>query len=264
MLTLPRGTYSGNILRAKSGGGVTACITQYNQEDYFDAMHCHENAHFSFMVQGGCIEEGKEARELVAGSVTYYTSGENHRVLKVAEASRRVNMEIDEKFFREHDVREEVTRLGAHKNPDAKLLMVKVYRELLLDEAISAPSIQMTLLELMNWAKKHNHQSADVRWARQIDEYLRSCPDERVSLPDLAKLADLHPVTLSKKFPQYFGCTLGEYKRKLKIEKSLHLVKSSTMSLTKIALECGFYDQNHFIRTFKALTGFLPLAYRKS
>jgi AraC family transcriptional regulator len=51
--------------------------------------------------------------------------------------------------------------------------------------------------------------------------------------------------------------------RRLKIEKSLYLLKDSSFSLTEIAAECGFSDQSHFIRTFKQLTGFLPNSYKK-
>lgn len=32
--------------------------------------------------------------------------------------------------------------------------------------------------------------------------------------------------------------------------------------LTSIALECGFYDQSHFIRTFKKITNTKPLEFR--
>jgi AraC family transcriptional regulator len=216
------------------------------------------------MVEGGCVEQKKEAFEIMPGNVTYYSPGEKHRVVKVVKASRRVNLELEQQFFRQFDLQDYEARKAVYRNPDAKFLMIKMYKELLGGDAISTVTIQMTLLQLISQTKAFDKVSRPEHWARRLDEYLRHCPDEHVSLRELAYMANLHPVTLSKKFPQYFNCTIGAYKRKLKIEKSLSLIKSSTLSLTEIALECGFFDQNHFIRTFKSATGFLPLAYRKS
>lgn len=87
--------------------------------------------------------------------------------------------------------------------------------------------------------------------------------NEVLSLQEIAGLVGAHPVTISKNFRKYFHCTLGTYQRRLKIEKSIDLIKNSTLSLSEIAFYCGFTDQSHFIRNFKELTGFLPKDYRK-
>jgi AraC-like DNA-binding protein len=55
---------------------------------------------------------------------------------------------------------------------------------------------------------------------------------------------------------------LGEYIRKLKIEKSLIFLHKND-SLSEIAFDCGFADQSHFIRCFKENIGITPLKYRK-
>jgi AraC family transcriptional regulator len=41
------------------------------------------------------------------------------------------------------------------------------------------------------------------------------------------------------------------------------MLKNTRLSLTEIAYTCGFADQGHFTRTFKAATGFLPKTFRK-
>ncbi|HWK05009.1 MAG TPA: AraC family transcriptional regulator [Puia sp.] len=87
--------------------------------------------------------------------------------------------------------------------------------------------------------------------------------NELLSLQDLSVVVGVHPVTISKHFSRYFNCTLGQYMRKLRINKAISLVKSSGTSLTDISYECGFADQSHFIRTFKHMTGFLPMQYQR-
>ncbi|RDC58741.1 helix-turn-helix transcriptional regulator [Adhaeribacter pallidiroseus] len=94
-------------------------------------------------------------------------------------------------------------------------------------------------------------------------EILQDKWNEPVTLPELASLTQVHPVTISKHFTRYFACTLGEYRRKLKVNKSLALLRNPHLSLTDVALECGFADQSHFIRIFKEMTGWLPKHFKK-
>jgi transcriptional regulator GlxA family with amidase domain len=39
-------------------------------------------------------------------------------------------------------------------------------------------------------------------------------------------------------------------------------LKNTARSMADIAAECGFYDQSHFTRTFKAAEGVPPLQFR--
>ena len=45
--------------------------------------------------------------------------------------------------------------------------------------------------------------------------------DEFISLNELAVVFNVHPVTISKYFKKHYKCTLGDYMRKIKIEKAL-------------------------------------------
>ena len=40
------------------------------------------------------------------------------------------------------------------------------------------------------------------------------------------------------------------------------LIRNSDLSLTRISLECGFYDQAHFSRLFTRLEGVNPMSWR--
>ncbi|HAB51412.1 MAG TPA: AraC family transcriptional regulator, partial [Ignavibacteriales bacterium] len=45
--------------------------------------------------------------------------------------------------------------------------------------------------------------------------------------------------------------------------KALHLIHQSTLNLTQIACDSGYYDQSHFIREFKSLTNMTPKHYQQ-
>jgi AraC family transcriptional regulator len=146
------------------------------------------------------------------------------------------------------------------KNPDGKFLLLKIQQELLAGDAGSDVSIRMLLLDFISGAGKLLPEQPI--WIRRIHELLGEVWAENPSLELLSSAAGVHPVTVSKYFHKYFGCTLGQYLRKLKIEKALALMNQANCSFTEVTYHCGFADQSHFIRTFKQLTGFLPAGYK--
>ena len=117
----------------------------------------------------------------------------------------------------------------------------------------------MLLLDFLSLTGKHS--AGQPHWIGVIDELLRDRWAEQVSLDELSVAAGVHPVTVCKYFHKYFGCTLAEYMRKLKIEHALPLIGAAGLNLTQIAYTCGFADQSHFTRTFKEFSGFLPHNY---
>ena len=125
----------------------------------------------------------------------------------------------------------------------------------------SSSSIKILLFDLISNARISDNDQPF--WVNQIYELMNDRWSESLSLEDLAQTAGVHPVTVSKYFRKYFGCTFGEYIRRIRIERSLSIIKNSSFSLTEIGYECGFYDQSHFSRTFQQLTGFSPKSYAK-
>jgi AraC-like DNA-binding protein len=62
-------------------------------------------------------------------------------------------------------------------------------------------------------------------------------------------------------FLQYTGLTPKLYSQINRFQNSLQLVRQNEDSLTSIAYECGYADQSHFIKEFKAFTGYTPSGY---
>jgi len=182
---------------------------------------------------------------------------------KVPKPTKRINLEIEPAFFEQFGITDWAAKLAVTGNPDAKFLMVKIYRELMTNDCFSDVSVKMLLLQLISETRKRGFDTTIPPWVSVVRDYLHSHNDDTITLEQLSGISNLHPVTISKQFPKYFSCTVGQYKRKLKVEKSFAFVKSPSVSLTDVAYECGFFDQSHFIRTFKQLTGMLPGQYQR-
>jgi AraC-like DNA-binding protein len=66
---------------------------------------------------------------------------------------------------------------------------------------------------------------------------------------------------LQKLFVNYTGLTPKLFTKINRFQESLRLINIGDISLTSIAYECGYFDQSHFIREFKAFTGYTPSEY---
>lgn len=150
------------------------------------------------------------------------------------------------------------------KNPVIKSLFLKIMSEVTGHENEMHLSVETSVLQCLSILRNENKNYLNPpAWLLQIKEMLRDTKTHSFSLSDLAILFGIHPVTISKLFPHFFHCTIGEYIRKIKIEKSLKLLSKKHISIASISSTCGFADHCHFTRVFKKHTGFTPSQYRE-
>lgn len=264
MLVLEKGNYLGKLVDITQEDGILVSATSYHEHDATGRMHYHENPHLSFVLQGGGIEKRKLLEfERLPGQVMFFHSGESHQCINKLFPAKNINLEIEPAFLHDNGATEATVNSSVSDNHNAKFNMLRMYKELIVNDEYSGPSIRMLLLDLIYFRTKVEHENAHPKWVNTVHDLLNDRWNEHLTLKDLSRAAGVHPITISKCFPKYFSCTFGKYMRKLKIEKSLPLIKTSSLSLTEIAYECGFSDQSHFTRTFKQLTGFLPHHYKK-
>ena len=261
MLRLAEGEYTGTIVRKADIDGAivsTSILTQASNT----AWHCHENLHLCFVFEGGKAETQRQTQfTQKGGSVFFYHSGEVHRWITPQTVSKSANIEISAGFLRQYEMEESNIRKSVFDNVGARSLILKMQKELLDDHCDFQLNLKSLLLELLCWSPPSQTRDKP-RWVAQLEGLLRDKWNQKLTLAQIADTIGVHPVTISKSFRKYFFTTLGEYRRKLKIDQSISLIKESEMSLSEIAVYCGFADQSHFIRNFRDLTGFLPKHFR--
>lgn len=69
---------------------------------------------------------------------------------------------------------------------------------------------------------------------------------------------------LQRMFQEQLGCTMKVTQRIERINHAVHLMKSTSASITDIGFACGFYDQAHFIHDFKLVCGITPGEYKRN
>jgi AraC family transcriptional regulator len=263
MKCFTKGKYLGNTNNELDLEGNFMMITSYKNCPDSD-WHYHENSFFTFVLNGGCREIRKGCiHESRPGDLLYFEKGTIHKNCDYTEYSRNFNLELSDKWLNDYDVQFKTDPAGfALKKCDLKFLFIQLYNEFLNQDSASLVSMNNILLEIMG-NKIYEINNGTPPWVPKIKEFLFDNWARNFSLKELSSILGVHPVTISKNFTRYFGCTLGEFIRKYRIEKALYMIRTTNSSLTDIAFTCGFADQSHFIRIFKKYTGTIPLHYRK-
>lgn len=264
MYELEKETYLGNTRNSfTTDVGISVVETEYHQKVY-EGWHSHSNAHITYFLKGGTTEKRKSGNKMVgSGSLLFYHSDELHLNQNTLFPSRNINIEVENHLLEGMNLSEGMIERSLENGLHAKFLILKIFKETLTADAYSGDSIMMLFSQLSDKSLSLKHYRTAPVWIKHVEELLNDCWNENPSLNDLSKVLQLNPITISKHFPKYFGCTFGEYMRRLKVDRSLLLVQDSKNSLTEVAMQCGFSDQSHFIRTFKSQTGFLPKQFQK-
>lgn len=240
-----------------------------NDSDYIcDRVdwHYHENAYFTFLLEGGSLDGNrKHIHECSAGSLLFQNWQDPHYNVRSKLRTRGFHVELMPLWFMRYDIPVNLVE-GSIRISDPSLitLMYNVFKESKLYTGESQLAIDMLLVRLFSSliSERRSYDRQPPAWIQLIKDALYASPGDW-TLIDLAKLANVHPVHLSRQFPKYFKATLGDYIRTMKVQKALSLLPDKNISLTEISAECGFADQSHFIRSFKSCHQLTPLHYRK-
>jgi AraC family transcriptional regulator len=130
-------------------------------------------------------------------------------------------------------------------------------------DTVSALAIEAHVYDLIVSITRSGRawNGGEPKWLVRVRDCLHSTFMRTNSLSDLASIAGVHPSHLAKAFRRVHGLTIGEYVRHLRVEHAATLLKQQQLSLSEIALACGFHDQSHFTRVFTNVFGMPPGRY---
>ncbi len=99
--------------------------------------------------------------------------------------------------------------------------------------------------------------------AKKIIEILNEKVYERLRIDDIQERLNYNKSYLFREFKEATGQTIMRYFLRLKISQAKKLLRESDMSVSEISETFSFDSPNYFTKTFKRLTGYTPLQYKK-
>ncbi|RJT24185.1 GlxA family transcriptional regulator [Mesorhizobium waimense] len=86
--------------------------------------------------------------------------------------------------------------------------------------------------------------------------------EDNIEFPlDLAKLSKLCKIStrqLERLFMEHVGSSPAKHYRRIRLEHARRLVEGTSLSLTEIAIACGFMSASHFSKCFREMYGAAP------
>lgn len=103
----------------------------------------------------------------------------------------------------------------------------------------------------------------EILGVEEAAAYIDAHYSENVSITQVAALSNYSQRHFIRLFSAAYGKTPQQYLIDTRIRHSCSLLKRTNLSVTEIAIRCGFSDANYFSRIFRRVTGFTPNSYRK-
>ena len=94
--------------------------------------------------------------------------------------------------------------------------------------------------------------------------YIKNNYGAKLTIEKIADNVHIHPSYLSTIFKKYTGLSVNNYINNYRISIAKQLLANTDNDISAIANLTGFYDSQHFLKTFKKVCGTTPKSFRKS
>ena len=243
-------------------GGIRVTHKAYTH-DFAQHWHEHESGSIDFVIEGGGV--GTYAgREVVSapGTVEFFREQVRHRFTAHGTGIRSMHVVLPERLLRgikglRHTAVEEL------RHTRAVVLASRLLCELQHSDTSTDLQIESLITELFDEVTQQTSRaSARAGWLGTARDLLHDTLDEPVTLSDLAHRCNIDRAHLARTFKKRLGVSVGEYHRRLRLERAARMIAQGDESLVRIAHRCGFSDQAHLTRLFGGYIGATPAAYR--
>jgi len=151
------------------------------------------------------------------------------------------------------------------RNGRVRCLAARLYWESRSPDCFSPLAAEALALEIISEGTR-NASAAEKcgtpSWLLRAIELLHERLPANLTVERMAHEVGVHPVHMARVFRRCYGCSIGEYARKWRVEIATRQLATSASPIAEIAAAAGFADQSHLCRTFKAVSGLTPKEFR--
>jgi AraC-like DNA-binding protein len=217
--------------------------------------HDHVPPHIA-VVLDGALREGEH--EIHAGGLRYSPAQDVHRIETLGRGAHVIVLEAF--GFPQLQLNRRVFLA-----PERARVLVDHLRDQLFASPFSSPaSVEESALALFTMMRNAAHRGdADTpERLERVRARIAGADGVRDSLDDLAVLAGCHRTFVARSFRAWFGVSIGEYRRRCRLQSTWRLLGDARLPLGAVATQSGFADQSHMTRVFRRDVGESPAAVR--
>lgn len=262
LLNLKEGEYLGQCMKSMGTSFFNLSITSYNP--YCEIVkHYHDNNYISILIKGQYLEKNKVESNLIsAGEILFRPQAYNHENQFENLGGTCFNIEFKSEWQKEIDtplvLPNKFTNYKTGAFPSLYKLLVHFQNQNIGDVAFEFICDWLFELNQKNLSKGH------LPWIEKIIQILENETDCFHTLQSLSERVCVHPIYLARAFKEKKGLTVGEFQLKMKLENATSMLMNSILAISEISFLNGFFDDAHFIRSFKSVYSISPHQFRLS
>lgn len=247
-------------------------------------LHLHKELELCYVLDGSAtISNNSEKFAAAKGDLLLFDSGRAHEICSNEGGTRLLAIQLSKHVCRRYcpqikNIRFVPCLITAHFPPreranfkEAMLQTVGAYLSADLADLFDCMSSINHLLSMLVRHVPHQMLSSDAcavcakneERLHRILQYLQAHFQEPIRLSDLAAMEDLTTTYLSHFFKEHLHITFQEYLTRLRLEAAMYLLKSTNMTVTDIAYECGFSDPKYLNQSLSKQFHTTPQNWRK-
>ena len=94
-------------------------------------------------------------------------------------------------------------------------------------------------------------------------QYICENYTEHITVKDICDAVGYSKSTVLSQFKKDYLITVNAYLNNMRLERAKKMLESNSLTVSEIALNCGFSDQSYFSKVFSSKYGITPTEYRK-
>lgn len=259
--------YAGQVQASLSRPGFELAETSYTGGQQVD-RHVHDRPLVVLVVSGVMREMvAGDSDDCRPGTALFHPAGEPHAHRFGKQGSRCLVLQLSRSWAERLGVDAELLPDRPARGLDetvtgAGRLLHREFRRGDGAQEVTLDGLALTLLGALA-GREASSRERRPGFLQPVVDRLHDDVASDVDLSALAEIAGVSPEHLARTFRREKGCTVGEYVRRLRVDRARRALADGDVSLSRLALRLGFYDQSHFTRTFKAHVGCPPGEYRR-
>jgi AraC family transcriptional regulator len=263
---LEPGSYYGTTRQLHELGGLSVAETTY-PPGLEIPPHEHSNAFFCFVMEGsGTRSWPGRAGEERPMALTLFPGAHAHANCWHRAGGRVLHVEFARPWLERLRGRTRIFERPCdfEKGPPMWLAR-RIARECWEQDCVSSLAIEAFALELLAECSRSESRigaTRSPRWLESGRALLQARFADTLSLAEIAESIGVSADHLARSFRRSYGCTVGEFVRRLRVEFACRRLAETDEPLAEIAAAAGFTDQSHFTKVFRRHVGMTPAAFR--
>lgn len=237
-----------------------------------DNLHWHENIEILYFTGGKCnVVNGNQEFPVEKNDIIIINSEAIHGIRFHNNFADYIVVHLDHTFcesmgFNTGDVH------FIKKIRDEKIaeLITHALSEQEKHQEYYQESVKLTLLSVLlvlfrNYTvkdAKEDKTNNKVKLTKKIIKYINKHFDETVTIEEIESYCRYSRFYISRAFKEITGITIMTYLNNIRIEKAKSLLENSNLSISEIAVNCGFVSQSYFGKVFRKNETMSPLEYK--